>query len=155
VIDYKLFIEDCFYLKDKQGRLLHFGFNDVQSGYYNVLNADYPTMQGIRENILKGRQFGISTMWGGIFTTDFIYSALGDIQLTNSDIYSYKDEDTKSHFERVNLFINSWLIKTRGGDYGELIAAGQLREVQEAIIALRKEFFRIDTQNCQRARLAT
>lgn len=146
-IKYADFISDCFYLKDKQGRIIPFNFNDVQADYYDLLEQDYPDFQGIRENILKGRQFGISTMWGGIFTTDFIYSALGEIQLTNSDIYSYKDEDTKSHFERVNLFINSWIIKTRGGDYGELIAAGQLREVQEAIIALRKEFFRIDTQN--------
>ena len=147
MFDYKSFIHDCFYLKDKEGNYLPFDFNDVQSDYYSVLLLDYPAMQGIRENILKGRQFGISTMWGGIFTTDFILSATGEMALTNSDIYSYKDEDTKSHFERVNLFLNSWLLRSQGGDFGEMLRQGYQREAQEAIEAMRKEFLKIDTQN--------
>lgn len=147
MIDYKAFIEDCFYLKDKEGKIIPFHFNEVQSDYYDVLQSDYPTMTGIRENILKGRQFGLSTEWGGIFTTDFILSSIGEMPLTNSDIYSYKDEDTKSHFERVNLFLNSWLLKTQGGDYGEMISNGYLKEGLEAIEAMRKEFLRVDTQN--------
>lgn len=147
MLDYRAFIEECFYLKDKKGAIIPFIFNDVQSEYYDTLEHDYPTMQGIRENILKGRQFGLSTEWTGIFTTDFIYSAIGEIQITNGDIYSYKDEDTKSHFERVNLFLNSWLIKTQGGDYGELIRTGYLSELLKAIEGLRKEFLRVDTQN--------
>lgn len=147
MIDYRAFAEDVYYLKDKEGRILRFVYNDVQSDYDATLLSDYPTMQGIRENILKGRQFGISTMWGGIFTTDFIYSALGEIELTNSDIYSYKDEDTKSHFQRVNLFLDSYLIHTQGGDYGELVKTGYLSDVQEALVALRKSFLKIDTAN--------
>lgn len=147
MIDYRAFIEECFYLKDKKGAIIPFHFNDVQAEYYDTLEQDYPTMQGIRENILKGRQFGLSTEWSGIFTTDFIYSAIGEIQITNGDIYSYKDEDTKSHFERVNLFLNSWLIKSQGGDYGELIRTGYLADLLKAIEGLRKEFLRVDTQN--------
>ena len=153
--NYKAFIEDCFYLKDKQGNIAKFIFNEVQSDYYNVLVDEYPDMQGIRENILKGRQFGLSTEWGGIFTTDFILSATGEIPITNSDIYSYKDEDTKSHFDRVNLFLNSWLIKTQGGDYGELLRKGYLAEVQEALESLRKSFLRIDTANYLESRNGT
>lgn len=140
MIKYKEFISDCFYLKDKQGRIIPFNFNEVQADYYDTLGQDYPDFQGIRENILKGRQFGISTMWTGIFSTDFIMSGLGEIEITNSDIYSYKDEDTKSHFERVNLFLNSWLLHSQGGDYG-------VPEHRAEIDALRKAFLKVDTTN--------
>ena len=138
--NYKLFVEDNFYLKDKKGNIIPFKLNAVQSDYYHTLRKDYPEMQGIRENILKGRQFGISTMWTGIFMTDFILSAIGEMPITNSDIYSYKDEDTKSHFERVNLFLNSWLLKSQGGDYSD-------PSHHEALEPLRKEFLKIDTAN--------
>lgn len=138
--NYRAFIEDNFYLKDKQGQIIPFGMNQVQSAYYDTLKTDYPNFQGIRENILKGRQFGISTMWTGIFMTDFILSAIGELPITNSDIYSYKDEDTKSHFERVNLFLNSWLLKSQGGDFHN-------PEHREAIEPLRKSFLKIDTAN--------
>ena len=139
-LKYKEFISDNFYLKTKEGKIAPFNFNDVQAEYYDTLKADYPEMQGIRENILKGRQFGISTMWTGIFMTDFIMSAIGEMPITNSDIYSYKDEDTKAHFERVNLFLNSWLLKSQGGDYAD-------PSHHEALEPLRKEFLKIDTAN--------
>lgn len=153
--NYKAFIEDNFYLKNKKGEIQLFTLNEVQSDYYNVLKTDYPNLQGIRENILKGRQFGISTMWGGIFTADFILSAIDELPITNSDIYSYKDEDTKSHFERVNLFLNSWLIKTQGGDYGELVRTGYQSDLNQALEALRKEFLKIDTANYLEAKNGT
>lgn len=147
MIDYKDFIEDVFYLKNKKGQIVKFNLNDVQDEYNSLLIKEYPDMTAIRENILKGRQFGISTYWGGVFTADFILSSTGEIDITNSDIYSYKDEDTKSHFERVNLFINSWLIKFIGGEYGELIEQGLLSEVQEALKLLRGDFLKVDTTN--------
>lgn len=139
-IKYKEFIKDCFYLKTKKGKIIPFEFNEVQSDYYDTLKLDYPEMQGIRENILKGRQFGISTMWTGIFMTDFILSALGDIDYINSDIYSYKDEDTKAHFERVNMFLDSWLLKTQGGSYA-------IPEHRLELPKLRSAFLKVDTAN--------
>lgn len=142
MIDYKKFIETVFYLKDKQGVIRRFELNDVQSAYYKVLTTDYPSMEGIRENILKGRQFGISTMWEGVFVADFIMSAIDEIQLTNSDIYSYKDEDTKAHFERVNIFLNSWLLHSQGGDYGN-----PEHRTEEILAPLRKSFLKVDTTN--------
>lgn len=138
MIDYKQFISDCFYLKNKKGEIVPFIFNDVQDGYYKTLTEDYPTMQGIRENILKGRQFGISTMWSGVFTTDFIMSAIGEIPLIDSDIYSHKDDETKSHFDRVNMFLDSWLLKSQGGDYFN-------PEHHQALPELRKSFLKVDT----------
>ena len=139
-LKYRDFIEDIFYLKDKQGRIVKFLFNEVQADYHQTLEHDYPDFQGIRENILKGRQFGISTMWTGIFAVDFIMSGLGEIEITNSDIYSYKDEDTKAHFDRFNMFLNSWLLHSQGGDYAN-------QDHRTELPALRRQFLKIDTTN--------
>jgi hypothetical protein len=119
-IDYRGFIQDSFVLKNKEGQLVPFIFNDVQNLWYDWLLEYYgEELQGIRENDDKGRQFGISTVIAGIFTTDFILSELGEIPVTDSDVYSYKDKETASHFARVNMFLDSFLLKSQGGDYRE------------------------------------
>ena len=141
VIDYKGFIEANFYIKDKDGVLIPFIFNDVQNLYYDDLQNDYgEEMQGIRENDVKGRQFGISTLIAGIFTTDFIMSELGEIPITDSDVYSYKDKDTASHFARVNMFVDSYLLNSQGGDYRNA-------EHRKELIRLRKAFIANDRSN--------
>lgn len=139
-VKYREFIEDFFYLKDKHGKIVPFKFNDVQADYYNVLNEEYEGFTGIRENILKGRQFGLSTMWSGIFTVDFILSGIGEIDIVNSDIYSYKDSDTKEHFDRVNMFLDSWLLKSQGGDYLD-------PEHRKELEGLRKQFLKVDRRS--------
>lgn len=117
-VDYKGFIETYFYLKTKKGEIIPFKFNAVQNMWYDQLLASYGKgLQGVRENDLKGRQFGISTVIAGIFTTDFIMSARGWIPLTDSEIYSYRDKDTEAHFQRVNMFLDSYLVTEVGGDY--------------------------------------
>lgn len=138
--DYRQFFTDCFYLKNKEGKITKFGLNEVQSDYLDLLEHDYPDMQGIRENILKGRQFGISTMWTGIFTTDFIMSAIGEDDLVDSDIYSHKDAETAAHFTRVNMFLDSWLLHTQGGDYA-------IPEHRADLTKLRQQFLKVDTSN--------
>lgn len=137
-INYQAFIEDHFYIKTKQGVLTPFTFNDVQQAYYDVLLADYPTMQGIRENILKGRQFGLSSIVTAIFAADFIMSELGEIPIIDSDIYSHKDEATSDHIARFNLFLDSFLFKSQGG------TALDIQANQAARDALRKAFLKID-----------
>lgn len=139
-IDYKAFIEDNFYIKSKEGEIVPFIFNEVQSKWYQDLLDDYPDMQGIRENDLKGRQFGLSSVISGIFTVDFILSGLGSIPLVDSDIYSHKDSETTSHFNRVNMFFDSWALKTQGKDY---------RDNNDRMEApkLRGQFLKIDTTN--------
>ena len=139
-IDYKSFIQDNFYLKSKEGDLQPFILNDVQSDYYDLLKADYPLMQGIRENDLKGRQFGMSTFIAALFTTDFILSALGEIKLTDSDIYSHKDKETASHFTRVNMFLDSWLLNDQGGSYLD-------PEHRQELPKLRSQFLKTDNDN--------
>jgi hypothetical protein len=137
-IDYKPFIEDCFAIKNKYGEIIPFQFNDVQADYYELLTQDYPEMQGIRENILKGRQFGISTIITGMFATDFIMSELGEIPIIDSDIYSHKDSETDAHIARFNLFLNSWLIKSQGGTIQDM------QDNPEDVQKLRKAFLKVD-----------
>lgn len=135
VIDYKAFIEDNFYLKNKHGQIVPFVFNEVQNLWYDEVTGRYPDMQGIRENDEKGRQFGISTIIAGIFTTDFIMSELGEIDITDSDIYSYKDSETASHFARVNMFVDSWLLKSQGGDYADTNHRKELDRIRPQFLA--------------------
>lgn len=137
-IDYRSFIEDNFFIKNKHGVLVPFIFNKVQNFWYNDLLKEYgEELQGIRENDLKGRQFGISSVITGIIATDTILSELGLIGITDSDVYGHKDQETEAHLARFNLFLNSYLIKSQGGGIEDM-------ENQEAIAELRKAFLRVD-----------
>lgn len=140
-VDYRGFIQKWFKLKSKQGLIIPFEFNEPQNIWYDDLQETYgAAMQGIRENDLKGRQFGISTAITGVFTTDFIMSALGEIPLVDGDIYSHKEKETASHFARVNMFLDSYLLESQGGDYSN-------QEHRKAIPAMRKAFLAVDTTN--------
>lgn len=137
-IDYRKFIQDQFFIKNKVGILVPFQFNDVQNLWYNDLLNEYgDELQGIRENDLKGRQFGISSVITGIIATDTIMSELGEIAITDSDVYGHKDGETAAHLARFNLFINSFLIKSQGGEVEDM-------ENTQAIESLRKDFLRVD-----------
>lgn len=142
-IDYKSFIEDNFTITTTQGELVPFKFNDIQEYYYDLLIDDYgEELTGIRENILKSRRFGFSSIIDAMFVVDFILSELGAIPFTNSDVYSYKDKDTQVLFTRVNQFLDSFLLKSQGGDYTNL-------EHHSEIPKLRKEFLRADVTGSQ------
>jgi hypothetical protein len=138
--DYKEKIENWFYLKTKTGEITRFIFNDVQQWYYDELKKDYPDYNGIREHITKGRQFGLSTMWSAIFTVDFIASECGEIPIIDSDVYSHKDKETTAHFNRINMFLDSYLLHSQGGDYGT-------REHHSELPKIRKAFLSTDTTN--------
>jgi len=112
-ISYKSFIEDNFLIINKEGEMVPFIFNDTQNYYWEIINKDYPTLQGIRENILKFRQPGFSSLIDGIFTADFIFSEQAKQPITFSDIYSHKDEETKILFQRVIFFLESFLDKQK------------------------------------------
>lgn len=124
-INYKAFIEDNFQIINKRGETVPFVFNETQNYYWELLKTEYPTMQAIREIILKFRQPGFSSLIDGIFTTDFIMSELGNQPITFSDIYSHKDQETKTLFKRVDLFLESWMKKNKpaGVEYDEYRAS--------------------------------
>lgn len=137
-IDYKGFIEDNFFILNKQGVLVPFKLNDVQTLWYQDLVDEYgEELQGVRENDLKGRQFGISSVICGMFATDFILSELGAIPVTNSDIYSHKDDETTAHISRFNLFLDSFLMQDQGATIDDM-------DNVEARQAFRREFLGVD-----------
>jgi len=131
-VDYKEFNEDNFTLVTKEGEIIPFLYNDTQSLVYSLLEQDYPDFNGIRENWLKARQWGGSTMVAGMFMTDFILAELGEMPLNQSEIYSHKDKETYVHFARCSHFLDSWLIKNYQTNDPEDIAK------------LRKAFLRSD-----------
>lgn len=137
-IDYRKMMQETFYIKNKQGILVPMELNEVQNWYMDTLEADYPDMQGIREHILKGRQFGLSSEVEGIFACDFIMSELGEVPIIDSDVYSHKDEETGAHIARFNLYLNSYLMWTQGG------TALDIEDNQEALAAIRKQFLKVD-----------
>lgn len=136
-INYKAFIEDNYWIKDKEGNLVRFILNDTQNYYWDMLKQDYPELQGIRENILKFRQPGFSSLITGIFNADFCLSELGEIPIINSDVYSHKDSETTVHFQRFNMFTDSFLLSRLGGSYGDEYHRRELPR-------LRKEFLKIE-----------
>lgn len=134
-IDYKGFIEEYFTITTTDGNVVPFVFNDIQDYYYNLLLQDYGAeLSGIRENILKSRRFGFSSIIDAIFTADFILSELGEIPITNSDVYSIKDRDTQVLFTRVNQFIDSYLLKDQGGDYRDLSHRKDIPKLRSAFL---------------------
>jgi hypothetical protein len=119
-VDYKEFIEENFLIKNKHGEIVPFIFNDTQNYYYKLLEEEHQDFQGIRENILKFRQPGFSSLIDAIFTVDFILAERGEAPITDSDIYSHKVDETKVLFDRVSdYFYNSWISNAYSLDFFE------------------------------------
>lgn len=111
IIDYKGFIEKYFTITTIDGQIVPMKLNDVQNYYYNLILKDYGEgLTPIRENILKSRRFGFSSLIDAIFCVDFILGEIGVANLSNASVYSYKQKDTDELFKRVNQFIDSYLL---------------------------------------------
>lgn len=110
-VDYREVIQETFKVVNKDGETVPFIFNDTQNFAYNLMQQDHPDFRGIRENWLKSRQWGGSTMITAMFAVDFIFSELGEMPLTNSDVYSHKDDETSTHFNRFSFFYDCWISK--------------------------------------------
>ena len=108
-IKYREFIAKYFKIKNKEGKIVPFIFNSTQNKYYDQLLLDYPKLTGIRENILKARREGMSSFWEGLYTADFIMGTIGLAPILSGQIVSHKLEEVKSHFQRIDLFLDSYL----------------------------------------------
>lgn len=106
VLDYKAMIESGFDIVDKHGVRRPFILNPVQVMYLETLKKEYPDMQGIRENDLKARQEGFSSLIDAVLTVDFL--ALENI---GGQIISHKEKETEILMNRVSFFVDSWCEK--------------------------------------------
>ena len=92
----------------KEGKLIPFTFNTVQSKYYNELCRDYDIEKKglsvpIREKILKARREGFSSLILALFAVD----DMTQNNPTETQVISYKDDATKTFTKRYKLFIES------------------------------------------------
>lgn len=106
---YRKFIEQNFKIDEpKQGKLVAFKFNKVQSKYYEELCKDYDIENKglatpIREQILKARREGFSSLILALFAADDMYQN----NPTETQVISYKDDATKTFSKRYKLYIES------------------------------------------------
>lgn len=150
MIDYKAFIEDNFQIINKKGKIVPFILNDTQNYYWEIIKTEYPTMQGIRENILKFRQPGFSSLIDAIFTVDFIMSEEAKQDITFSDIYSHKDPETRVLFKRVSLFLDSYLEKRYGSrDVLKFRKAFLAEDTDTKIVGRRKSEIMVQTASAK------
>lgn len=105
-LNYKVMIESGFDIVDKRGVRSPFILNPVQNLYLEQLKADYPDMQGIRENDLKARQEGFSSLIDAVLTVDFLA-----LENCGGQIISHKEKETETLMNRVSFFIDSWCEK--------------------------------------------
>lgn len=111
-IDYKKFIEDNFSILDyERQQPVPFRFDRgpdkrVQDIYNDILTEEYPTMEGVREIVLKARREGMSSYILALFTVDFLlrpYSV--------SICISHKRDVTELLFKQVKFYLESFINK--------------------------------------------
>lgn len=113
---YRAFIEDNFLIDDaKTGELVPFKFNAVQNKYYDELVAEYDIEKKglavpLREDILKARREGFSSLVLALFAADDILSD----NPTITQVISYKDDATKIFRQRYKNFVYSFYSKQSG-----------------------------------------
>lgn len=117
-IDYKGFIEKYFTITTISGEIVPMKLNNIQDYYYKLLIKEYGEgLSPIRENILKSRRFGFSSLIDAMFCVDFILGEIGLANQASASVYSFRQKDTEELFKRVNQFINSYLLATIERDY--------------------------------------
>lgn len=107
---YRAFIEKYFLIDEATtGRLIPFIFNKAQAAYYKDLCQDYDIenkgiMAAVRENIVKARREGFSSVILALFAADDILSD----NPTETGVISYKDEATRTFRKRYRNYVLSY-----------------------------------------------
>jgi len=109
MIYYKEFIEDNFLILDKDTQQpVPFTFKPVQDKYYQILQEEYKTMEGLRELILKARQEGFSSIILALFTVDFIF-----VPYSISICIAHRKDITELLFKKVKFYLESYCTKNK------------------------------------------
>ncbi len=110
---YRDFIQEYFLIDNPEiGKLVPFKFRPIQNKYYDILCEKYDIEKmginaAIREDILKARKEGFTSLVLGLFAADDILSR----HATESEVISYKDDATKQFRKRYKNFILSYFGK--------------------------------------------
>lgn len=117
MIKYKELIEGSFLIdRANTGELVPFIFNPVQMKYYADLCERYAIEeQGInvpiRENILKARREGFSSLILALFAADDVMND----NPTETDVLSYKDDATAIFRKRYRMYLLSYFARIEAG----------------------------------------
>lgn len=115
-LKYRAFIEDYFLIdRADTGQLVSLKFNKVQNKYYDDLCSEYDIENkgitaSIRENIVKARREGFSSLILAIFAADDIMQE----NPTETTVISYKDEATKTFRRRYRTYVLSYFAQKAG-----------------------------------------
>lgn len=121
---YRDYIEKYFLIDaSEDGQLVPFIFRKVQRKYYDDLQAKYNIeengiTQPIRENILKARKEGFSSMILALFAADDIMQDAP----TETQVVSYKDDATRTFRKRYRLFVLSYWAQKMGYSKEEIVS---------------------------------
>ena len=94
------FIEDLYYIKNKEGQLVKLEFNHAQQEFYDMLLRDYGN-KPCRFIVLKARQLGIST-----FSEAMITYLTTHIANTDAVILAHTSESSSKIYEMTQLFVD-------------------------------------------------
>lgn len=106
-----------------------FKFNKVQEKYYDILRSENPSMDGVREIVLKARQQGMSSFILALFAADFL---LRDYSV--SICISHRKDSTEILFKKVKGYLDS---------YFEVLAKKQ----GVPFASIQKQFMKTDSKN--------
>jgi len=87
-------VESMFFIVDKAGKKVPFIFNDIQNRFYN----DHT----LRDDVLKARKEGLSSMILAILTARFLF-----VPNIVCACVSHTEEDTKRLFSKVKYYIDN------------------------------------------------
>jgi hypothetical protein len=98
-------IEDFFFVETKNQLIIPFILNEIQSSFVRMLEKIIKSGRPIRIIVLKGRQFGFSTLILAIFFCKCLL-----IPNTRAAVIAHDDESTKKLFRRVRFFSKTFII---------------------------------------------
>src|SRR3990167_7021289 len=139
---YREFIEKYFLIDEpKLGKLVPFKLRPVQERYYNDLVRDYDIEKRglsapIRENILKARREGFTSLILAMFAADDLMSE----NPTETLVISYKDDGTRLFRKRYRTYITSYGARKLG------YTVTQIQESPGILDKVAKQMFSIDSE---------
>lgn len=138
---YHQFIEENFCIDEpKSGQLVPFLLRQVQNRYYDELVRDYDIEKkgltvAIREDILKARREGFSSLILALFAVDDLMSD----NPTETLVISYKDDATATFRKRYRNFILSYGAKKLGH------SVEQIQQNPSVLDQVAKTMFSVDS----------